>query len=125
MSPDPALVDVAVGLFDVARRGDVDALEAAFEAGVPIELVDAGGNSYLMLAAYHGHRDAVSAMVARGADVDRLNQMGQSPLAGAVFKGHDAVVRVLVDAGANADLGRPSAREMDASVGGDGSRLKR
>ena len=125
MSADPELVEIAVGLFDVAREGDVERLAFAFDAGVPPDLVDAGGNSYLMLAAYHGHAQAVSLMIDRGANIDRLNAMGQSPLAGAVFKGHVPVVRVLVEAGANPDLGHPSAREMDAGSGGDGGRLRR
>lgn len=125
MSVDAGLVEIAVGLFDVAREGDVDRLASAFDAGVPVDLVDASGNSYLMLAAYHGHDRAVLLLIDRGANVDRLNEMGQSPLAGALFKGYDHVVRVLVAAGANPDLGRPSGREMDASSGGDGSRLRR
>jgi ankyrin repeat protein len=120
---DPALVDLAVRLFDAAREGDTARLAAAFDAGVPVDLVDATGNSYLMLAAYHGHAEAVSLLIDRGADVDRLNQMGQSPVAGAVFKGHAAVTDLLIGAGANPDLGRPSARDMDVRAGGDGSRF--
>lgn len=125
MAADPELVERAVALFDAARRGDLEELAGALDAGIPVELVDAGGNSYLMLAAYHGHAAAVDLLIDRGADVDRLNDMGQSPLAGAIFKRHDDVVRTLVAHGANADLGRPSAREMHASLGGDGALWER
>ncbi|MET0199824.1 MAG: ankyrin repeat domain-containing protein [Rhodococcus fascians] len=107
---DPVLVDRAVALFDSARAGNCAELAAAFDDGVPVNLTDGNGNSYLMLAAYHGHADAVALLIARGANIDKLNTIGQSPLAGTVFKRHTGVARILVDAGADPDLGVPSAR---------------
>jgi ankyrin repeat protein len=80
------------------------------DAGVPVDMADSGGNTMLMLAAYHGHAAAVQALIERGADVNTLNDRGQTPLAGAVFKGYDDVVATLVAAGADPDLGSPSAR---------------
>lgn len=94
---------------DLARDGDVAGLVAALDAGMPVDLTDACGNTLLMLAAYHGHANAVSALIERGADVNRLNDRGQSPLAGAVFKGEDTIVWLLLDAGADVDAGSPSA----------------
>lgn len=122
MAPDPELVQIAVELFDAARAGSVDRLAAALDAGVPVDLVDADGNSYLMLAAYHGHLEATELLIARGADVNRLNGIGQSPLAGAVFKKVPAIVDVLVEAGADPVLGRPSAIDIDRAYG-DGTRF--
>ncbi|MET0145699.1 MAG: ankyrin repeat domain-containing protein [Jiangellaceae bacterium] len=118
MAPDPRLVELAVHLFDAAREGDVERLRDALDAGVPVDLVDAEGNSYLMLAAYHGHLGAVELLIARGADVDRLNGAGQSPLAGVVFKQQHAVADLLMAAGADPNLGRPSAVEIDLTYGG-------
>ncbi|MDQ6640972.1 MAG: ankyrin repeat domain-containing protein [Actinomycetota bacterium] len=108
--PDPQLVEIAHQVFDMARAGDAERVAAYVDAGVPVELTDAGGNTLLMLAGYHGHADVVRALVARGATVDALNDRGQSPLAGAVFKGEDGVVAALLDAGADPDAGQPSAR---------------
>lgn len=105
---DPAAL--AHWLFDRARAGEAQRLGAYVDAGVPVELTDASGNTLLMLAAYHGHVDAVSVLVARGADVDVVNDRGQTPLAGAVFKGYEDVVCALVAAGADADRGSPTAR---------------
>ncbi|QEU12205.1 ankyrin repeat domain-containing protein [Dermabacter vaginalis] len=102
---------LARALMDAAREGNVDALRPAFDAGVPLNMQDADGNTMLMLAAYHGHAVLVRLLAERGADVDLLNDRGQSPLAGAVFKGFDDVVDALVDAGADPDAGRPSARD--------------
>jgi ankyrin repeat protein len=115
--PDPDLVALAHQVLDLAREGHAERLAAYVDAGVPVDLTDASGNTLLMLAAYHGHAGAVAALVARGADVDRLNDRGQSPVAGAVFKGEDDVVRVLLAAGADLDAGQPSARATAAMFG--------
>lgn len=116
---DPRAVALAQDLLDAARDGRTEVLAQHVDAGVPVELTDASGNTLLMLAAYHGHADTVAALVERGAVVDALNDRGQSPLAGAVFKGEDAVVRVLLEAGADADAGHPTARETAAMFGRD------
>ncbi|OUZ09121.1 hypothetical protein BHE97_11505 [Aeromicrobium sp. PE09-221] len=108
--PDPKLVELAHRLFDDARTGDAERLAAYIDAGTPVDLTDAAGNTLLMLAAYHGHGDAVAVLAERGADVNRVNDRGQSPLAGAIFKGEDEVVRLLREHGADLDAGTPSAR---------------
>ena len=109
-TPDPDLVALAHQMLDLAREGAQERLAAYVDAGVPVDLTDAAGNTLLMLSAYHGHAGLVAALAARGADVDRLNDRGQSPLAGAVFKGEDDVVRALRAAGADPDAGQPTAR---------------
>ncbi len=106
----PEHVELAHQLFDLARAGYVQRLLAYVDAGVPVDLTDASGNTLLMLAAYHGHADVVDGLATRGADVDRLNDRGQSPLAGAVFKGEDEVVATLLAHGADPDAGSPTAR---------------
>ena len=108
--PSPELVDLAHQMFDLARAGHTERLLAYIDAGVPVDLIDASGNTLVMLAAYHGHASAVVGLAGRGADVDLLNDRGQSPLAGALFKGEDDVVAALLDAGADPDVGTPTAR---------------
>jgi ankyrin repeat protein len=107
--PDPEVVGLATKVFDMARRGETEALTAYVDAGVPANLTNGSGDSLLMLAAYHGHAPAVEALLARGADADRANDRGQTPLAGAVFKGEDAVIRALLAGGADPAAGTPSA----------------
>jgi len=109
-APGEDLVDLAHQMLDLARQGHHERLLAYVDAGVPVDLRDAAGNTLLMLGAYHGHPAVVAGLVERGADVDRLNDRGQSPLAGAVFKGEDEVVAVLRAAGADPDHGQPTAR---------------
>ncbi len=116
-APDEQLVELAHQMFDLARAGDTERLGAYVEAGVPVDLTDAAGNTLLMLAAYHGHAATVSMLAARGADVDRVNDRGQSPLAGAVFKAEREVVAALLAAGADPDAGTPTAREAAVVFG--------
>src|SRR5680860_392692 len=116
-APDERLVELAHRMFDLARAGETDQLSAYVEAGVPVDLTDASGNTLVMLAAYHGHAETVGVLAAHHADVNRVNDRGQSPLAGAVFKGEQAVVDALVEAGADPDQGSPSARATAAMFG--------
>ncbi len=116
--PDPAaLAELAHQLFDLARAGHVQRLLAYVDAGAPVGLTDAQGNTLLMLAAYHGHADVVRGLAERGADVDALNDRGQSPLAGAVFKGEQDVVDALLQHGADPDAGAPTARDTAQMMG--------
>ena len=107
--PDDAL-EFAHRLFDGARTGDSELVTSAIDQGVPLELADEKGNTFLMLASYHGHTSLVAALIQRGADVNRVNDRGQTPVAGAVFKRHTDVVRHLLNAGADINAGIPSAR---------------
>ncbi|MEV1024551.1 ankyrin repeat domain-containing protein [Streptomyces sp. NPDC050264] len=108
-APDPEVVELATKIFDLARRGETEALVGYVDAGVPANLTNDRGDTLVMLAAYHGHADAVRALLARGADANRANDKGQTPLAGAVFKGEDGVIRALLDGGADPAAGTPSA----------------
>ncbi|MCX4573660.1 ankyrin repeat domain-containing protein [Streptomyces sp. NBC_01571] len=108
-APDPEVVELATKIFDLARRGETEALVAYVDAGVPANLTNDRGDSLVMLAAYHGHAGAVRALLERGAEADRINDRGQTPLAGAVFKGEEAVIRALLDSGADPAAGTPSA----------------
>jgi ankyrin repeat protein len=111
-TPDrEAVLDLADRLFDAAREGNTEFLAAYVDAGAPVDLKNATGDSLLMLAAYHGQTETVRALLDRGADVNLANDRGQSPLAGSVFKGEDEILDLLLAAGADPALGRPSAVE--------------
>ncbi|MGW1777429.1 ankyrin repeat domain-containing protein [Streptomyces sp. NPDC002104] len=107
--PDEDVIELATKIFDLARRGETEALAAYVDAGVPANLTNDRGDTLVMLAAYHGHAEAVTALLARGAEADRANDRGQTPLAGAVFKGEEAVIRALLAGGADPNAGTPSA----------------
>lgn len=116
---DPAFLEFAGRLFDLARTGATVELAAYVDSGVPANLTNDKGDSLLMLAAYHGHADLVEALLRRGAEVNRTNDRGQTPLAGAVFKAEDEVVRVLLTGGADPGAGNPSALDTARMFGRD------
>lgn len=86
---------------DAARQGDTAMLQPMLDAGMPVELRDAKGNTLLMLAAYHGNEETVAMLLDRRADPDARNDRGQTPLAGVAFKGHLEIARRLLKAGAD------------------------
>lgn len=104
---------------DLAREGRTADLLEFLDHGLPVDVVDAEGNSLLMLAAYNGAVETVSALLSRGADPDLRNARDQSVVAGALFKGEDEIVRALVAAGADLDAGTPTARQAAAMFGRD------
>lgn len=97
------------GLFDHARAGATEPLTGAVDRGVPVNLTNAAGDTFLILAAYHRHEDTVRALLERGADHGRVNDNGQTALAAAVFRQSEPIVRRLLEAGADPALGPRSA----------------
>lgn len=95
--------------FDTARDGATEALTGLVRAGLPVDLTTAGGDSLLILAAYHDHPATVAALVDLGADVARVNDRGQTALAAAVFRRSRASVATLLAAGADPAAGPRSA----------------
>lgn len=107
---------VAIAM-DLAREGSTGQLVEFVQHGLPVDTADAGANTLLMLAAYHGHAGTVRALLELGADPDLRNARDQSPVAGALFKGADDVVAVLREAGADLDSGTPTARAAASLFG--------
>jgi uncharacterized protein len=98
---DPAL-ELMQRAFGLARAG-AESLLALVEAGVPVNARNQAGDTFLMLASYHGHAGLVAGLLARGADPELANDRGQTPLQGAAFKGDVEVARALLDGGAAVD----------------------
>ena len=107
---DDAAIALAHQMFDMAREGRTAELTALLDAGAPVDLTNAKGDTLLILAAYHEQAGTVRALLDRGADVARLNDRSQNALTCAVFKQDVQSVRMLLDAGADPDAGQPSAR---------------
>lgn len=110
MTDDEAAIALAHQMFDLAREGRTEELTALLDAGAPVNLTNAKGDTLLILAAYHQHGGTVRALLDRGADVARLNDRSQNALTCAVFKQDAAIARMLLDGGADPDAGQPSAR---------------
>ena len=63
---DAEPVELAHWLLDRARVGEAERLADYADHGMPVDLTDAGGNTLLMLAAYHGHAETVRVLAQRG-----------------------------------------------------------
>ncbi|WP_136089762.1 ankyrin repeat domain-containing protein [Auritidibacter ignavus] len=112
--PEPALSDEQIEflhtLFDAAREGKVQMLSSAIDQGIPVNLANANGDTFLILATYRNQPEVVSALLERGAEVNATNQRGQSALTCAVFLQDKGLVQQLLEAGADPELGAQSAR---------------
>jgi ankyrin repeat protein len=69
---DDAIV-FAHRMFDLARDGRPEELAAYVDAGPPVGLTSANGDTLLILAAYHGSPETVAALLTGGADPSRTN----------------------------------------------------
>lgn len=118
-TPSDEAIDLAHRLFDLARAGDTATLAAYLQAGAPVDLRNASGDTLLILAAYHVHPDTVEMLLERGADVEAANDRGQRALTCAVFRLDERSVRALLAAGADPDAGTPSARATATMFGGE------
>ena len=106
-------------LFDYARNGQVQALSSAIDQGIPVNLRNHNGDTFLILAAYRAQAEIVNALLARDADVNALNNRGQSALTSAIFMQNTDIAKALLDAGADPDLGPQSARAAISAMGLD------
>jgi hypothetical protein len=100
------------GAFDLAREGQGEKLAEYVDAGLPVNLTNSGGDTLLILAAYHDHPETVRLLLERGADHSRVNDRGQTALGAAVFRRSADSVGALLAAGADPDHGGRSAHEV-------------
>jgi ankyrin repeat protein len=108
-APEDEAVAFAHRMLDLAREGETAQLAAYVDAGLPVDLTDAKGDTLLILAAYHEHAATVAALLERGADPARVNDRGQSALTAATFRNSVDSVKALLAAGADPEQGTPSA----------------
>ncbi|MDQ0613471.1 ankyrin repeat protein [Microbacterium sp. W4I4] len=104
--------EVIEGTFDLARQGRVGPLGEMIEAGVPIDVRNARGDTLLIVATYAEQGEVVTDLLRRGADKDAVNANGQTAVSCAVFRRNESLLRMLLDAGADQDAGAHTAREV-------------
>lgn len=109
MELDDETVEFAHRMLDLARNGETAQLAGYVDAGLPVNLTDAKGDTLLILATYHEHVDTVAALLARGADPERVNDRGQTALTCATFRSSRPLVQALLDAGADPATGSQCA----------------
>jgi len=90
-------------LFQALRSGDLPLLTVLLREGSPVNVVDAAGNTPLLIAARDGDAEAVRLLLEQGAEPNAANKIGVTPLLWAA--GDPDKVRLLLARGAN-----PNAR---------------
>ncbi|MEW5319227.1 MAG: hypothetical protein WDW38_010392 [Sanguina aurantia] len=94
---------------NTAAAGATAKLQLLLEAGADPNMVDFGGRSALMLAAFSGRTEAVQLLLNRGAQHGLRDRAGHTALFEAVKAGKDEVMDMLLATGATLGLDRASA----------------
>jgi hypothetical protein len=106
-------------LLEAVRKGDLAAVKAALDAGVPVDHPFRYERTALSFAAARGQVEIAQLLLERGADPNKKDSYyGAMPSFWAVNDGHVAVVRLLLDKGAPAgpELLSTGAREGNAEL---------
>ncbi|HMS54469.1 MAG TPA: ankyrin repeat domain-containing protein [Fimbriimonadaceae bacterium] len=96
-------------LHHLAANGSPEDLEASVRSGKPVDSLDAGKRTPLMIAAGRGREENVRALIHLGADPNRLSSEGSS-LHFAVRRGSTGCLTALLTAKANPDPSDKSGR---------------
>ena len=90
-------------LYVAARAGKLDEVEAAVDAGAPMEWAnpDEGGWRAIHAASRNGHKDVVAFLGSRGADVNAVDDDQWTPLHVAANNGRASVCTTLLALGAD------------------------
>ena len=90
-------------LYEAAEAGKLDEVEAAVDAGAPMEWANPGeyGKRAVHAASAAGHKDVVAFLGSRGADVNAVNKFQSTPLHRATINGHASVCTTLLALGAD------------------------
>ncbi|AYJ87443.1 ankyrin repeat domain-containing protein [Sphingomonas paeninsulae] len=100
-------------LFEAARRGRDDMIDALVQAGGDIEGFNSQGHTPLILASYNGNASTTAILIDKGASVDTPDLgRGNTALMGCVFKGYDEIAALLINAGA--DVNKRNAADQTA-----------
>ena len=106
-------------LYEAAEAGKLDEVEAAVDAGAPMEWAnpDWDGKRAVHIASGNGHKDVVAFLGSRGADVNAVTNSQQRPLHYAARHGHASVCTTLLALGAD-----PAAKDNDGDTALDDAR---
>ena len=107
-------------LYEAARAGKLDEVEAAVDAGAPMEWAspDVNGRRAVRAASFRGHKDVVAFLGSRGADVNAVDNFQRTPLHWAAYYGRASVCTTLLALGAD-----PAAKDKNGRTALDWARV--
>jgi ankyrin repeat protein len=108
-------------LWNAAQFGKLDKVEAAVDAGAPMEWANPAGwgQRAVAIASELGHKDVVAFLGSRGADVNAVDDYQSTPLHYAAKRGQASVCTTLLALGAD-----PAAKEKYGKTALDQARSK-
>ena len=93
----PVIAQVTDDVFDIARKGTVAEAESIIKANPnAFNIVNAEGNSPLILACYRGNNEVAKFLVSKGVNINSSSAMGTALMA-AVVKGNNEIAKLLVE----------------------------
>jgi len=99
-------------LLEAVRKGDLAAVKAALDAGVPVDTLFRYDRTALSFAAGRDNVEIVRLLLDRGADANKKDSFyGATPLSWAFDRGNAATARLLIERGATTN-----ARLLDEAV---------
>ncbi len=104
-------------VLDLAREGRTDEVVELLDAGFPINLQNARGDTLLIVATYQRQANTVRALLEHGANPDIVNSMGQTALSCAVFRNDVPLLDLLLDSGADPEAGAHTALQIAQQFG--------
>ena len=91
------------GLCDAAAEGDASLCALYLDAGVPIDCVDADGDTPLLIACGNGYVEVATLLLDRGSTaIDKKGESSYTPLLFSCCRGHLEVATLLLDRGSTA-----------------------
>jgi ankyrin repeat protein len=97
--------DNTENLAQVAKRGDLKAVNSLLESGVDVDTEDSKQHATaLMWAAHEGYPDVVELLIEHGAGINKRKSTGETALWFAAQQGRLEVVKVLVQHGADVNI---------------------
>jgi ankyrin repeat protein len=81
-----------------------DTVQMLLNNGASVNIMDADGNSPLMIAASQGMTKTINTLIERGADINVRNKLQETPLINAVKAADEVSVKILICKGADVEL---------------------
>ncbi len=99
--PKPLTVHKTHRIHLAVKTGTIKSVKKHLDAGVDVNVKDAGGQTPLHWAVEEGHKEIAELLITKGADVNANNYGEWTPLHTAADIGHKEIIELLIAKGAD------------------------